>query len=64
MQQRQAERSAMFAKRADATRSFYAALTPEQQKTFDTESMPRFGPRGPGGPGQHHQHGNPPPAKS
>ena len=32
----------MFAKRIDATRSFYAALTPEQQKTFDTEGM-RFG---------------------
>ena len=39
MQARQAERSAMFAKRADATKSFYAALTPEQQKTFDAESM-------------------------
>ena len=37
MQTRQAERSAMFAKRIDATRSFYAALTPEQQKTFDAE---------------------------
>ena len=44
MQQRQAERSAMFAKRADATRTFYAALTPEQQKTFDAESMRSFGP--------------------
>ncbi|MBS0344199.1 MAG: Spy/CpxP family protein refolding chaperone, partial [Proteobacteria bacterium] len=35
MQKHQAERSAAFAKRADATRSFYAALKPEQQKTFD-----------------------------
>jgi len=51
MQARQAERSAMFTQRADATRSFYAALTPEQQKTFDTESMARFG-RGEHG-GQH-----------
>ncbi|MGO4393565.1 Spy/CpxP family protein refolding chaperone [Variovorax sp. M-6] len=57
MQARQAERSAMFAKRADATRSFYATLTPEQQKTFDAESMPRFGAReGHGGPGGHHHH--------
>ena len=62
MQARQAERSAMFAKRADATRSFYAALSPEQQKTFDAESMQRFGQRGPGGPGGHH-HPAPPPAK-
>lgn len=60
MQARQAERSAMFAKRADATRSFYAALTPEQQKVFDTESMHRFGRGGPDG----HHHPMPPPAKS
>lgn len=64
MQARQAERSAMFAQRADATRSFYATLTPEQQKTFDAESMPRIGPHGPGGPGGHHHHAAPPPAKS
>lgn len=67
MQARQAERSAMFAKRADATRSFYAALTPEQQKTFDAEAMPHFGPRGQGGPdghpGGHHHRPAPPPAK-
>ncbi|RZL86520.1 MAG: hypothetical protein EOP82_29570 [Variovorax sp.] len=42
MQARQAERSARFAKRADATRSFYAALSPAQQKTFDAETV-RFG---------------------
>ncbi|WP_213959063.1 Spy/CpxP family protein refolding chaperone [Variovorax sp. dw_954] len=62
MQARQAERQAMFAKRADATKSFYAALSPEQQKTFDTESlaMMRHGPRD----GQdHHGHRPPPPAK-
>ena len=65
MQARQAERSAMFAKRADATRSFYATLTPEQQKTFDAESMPRFGAHeGHGGPGGHRHHPAPPPAKS
>jgi len=63
MQARQAERQASFAKRADATKSFYAALTPEQQKTFDTESlaMMRHGPRG--GPDHHHGHRTPPPAK-
>jgi len=43
MQALQAERTAMFAKRADATRSFYSTLSPAQQKTFDAESMPRFG---------------------
>ncbi len=54
MQTRQAERSAMFAKRIDATRSFYAALTPEQQKTFDAEGM-RFGHRGPRPPPRPHR---------
>lgn len=51
MQARHAERSAMFAKRADATKAFYAQLTPAQQKTFDAEGA-HFGPRGHG----HHRH--------
>lgn len=51
MQARQSERAARFARRADATRAFYAALTPAQQKTFDVEGM-RFGPRG-----AHDEHG-------
>ncbi|MDM0111727.1 Spy/CpxP family protein refolding chaperone [Variovorax sp. J22R133] len=62
MQQRQAERAARFAKRADATRSFYAALAPEQQQTFDAETA-RFGR---GGPHEHwHRDGQhpQPPAK-
>ncbi len=60
MQQRRTERSAAFAKRADATRSFYAALKPEQQKTFDAETL-RFGPHGE----RHHgPHGHQAPAKS
>jgi hypothetical protein len=42
MQARQAERSAMFAKRADATKVFYATLSADQQKTFDAETA-RFG---------------------
>jgi hypothetical protein len=60
MQARMTERGAMVAKRAEATRTFYAALTPEQQKTFDAESM-HFGPRGAHGhPGRHgHQSGAP-----
>ena len=68
MQARQSERAARFAQRADATRTFYAALTPAQQKTFDVEGM-RFGPRGAHGehgPHQGHQgpHGHrPAPAK-
>ena len=54
MQKRQAERAERFAARASATRTFYAALTPDQQKVFDAESM-RFGPRGHrGGEGHHH----------
>jgi hypothetical protein len=61
MQARQAERSAMFAKRADATRTFYATLSPEQQKTFDAESARRFGHGHRGG--DHHQHAAPPAAK-
>ena len=59
MQARQAERAAMFAKRADATKTFYAVLTPEQQKTFDAQAM-RHGPRDGHGP---HGHRAPPPAK-
>lgn len=53
MQARQAARTAMFAQRADATRSFYAALNPEQQKTFDAESVRRIGH------GKHRHHGHP-----
>lgn len=55
MQQRQA---AAMAQRAEATKTFYAALTPEQQKLFDTSTLPRHeGPghrRGDHGP-RHHQ---------
>ncbi|MEJ8812130.1 Spy/CpxP family protein refolding chaperone [Variovorax ureilyticus] len=62
MEKRRAERSAMFTRRADATRTFYAGLTPEQQKTFDAESMRRFGPDEHGGP--RHPHHPAAPAKS
>jgi len=66
MQQRQTERAAHMTQRADATRAFYAQLTPDQQKVFDTESLPHFGPGGPrgpggpGGPGGRHQPPAPP----
>lgn len=59
--QRTAQRNAEMDKRGDAAKTFYAQLSPEQQKTFDTESsrmMGRHGgpeghggPRGHGGPG-------------
>jgi periplasmic protein CpxP/Spy len=35
--QRMADMSAAMDKRGEATKTFYAALTPEQQKTFDAE---------------------------
>ena len=36
------EHNAEMAKRIDATKSFYATLSPEQQKTFDSQSMRGF----------------------
>jgi periplasmic protein CpxP/Spy len=43
------QRDAEMDKRADATKTFYAALSPEQQKVFDAQRM-----RGGHGPGQGH----------
>lgn len=52
--QRMAEMNAAMDKRGEATKTFYAALTPEQQATFDTEHKKRGrhhgGHRGHGGP--------------
>jgi protein CpxP len=51
--QRMAEMNAAMDKRGEATKTFYAALSPEQQKTFDAEHKkhgPRGGPRHHGGP--------------
>lgn len=52
--QRMAEMNTAMDKRGEATKTFYAALTPEQQKTFDAEhkkhGMRHGGPRGQGGP--------------
>ena len=46
------ERDAAMDKRADATKAFYAVLSPEQQKLFDAHAMPRMhgGPDGQDGP--------------
>ncbi len=46
-----AERDAAMAKRHDATKAFYAALTPQQQAVFDANGM--MGPRHGGGQGKH-----------
>ncbi|WP_431099145.1 Spy/CpxP family protein refolding chaperone [Polaromonas aquatica] len=52
--QRMAEMNAAMDKRGEATKTFYAALTPEQQKTFDAEhkkhGFRHGGARGHGGP--------------
>lgn len=49
-----AQRNAQMDKRLDATKTFYAQLTPEQQKTFDQEGMRFFGRMG--GKGGHFGH--------
>lgn len=54
MRAMRAQHIAEMDKRADATKVFYAALSPEQKKVFDTESS-RFGRHGGrGGHGRHH----------
>lgn len=65
MQALKTERDAQMTSRIDATKSFYAALTPEQQKVFDTQAhggMHRAGMKGEhrmGGKGGHHgMHGD------
>lgn len=49
--QRMADMTAAMDKRGEATKAFYAALTPEQQKTFDAEHK-KFGQRA-----DHHEGG-------
>jgi hypothetical protein len=58
MEKRRAEFNAMAAKRTESTRALYAALTPEQQKTFDAQSARGSDARGHGDRGdrQHRQH--------
>ncbi|MCX7276157.1 MAG: Spy/CpxP family protein refolding chaperone [Burkholderiales bacterium] len=55
MRAMRAERDAAMDKRADATKAFYAALTPEQQKVFDANAMPHFGPGDHGPEGHLHK---------
>jgi periplasmic protein CpxP/Spy len=56
MREMRTQRNAAMDKRADATKTFYAALTPEQQKVFDSNSMRGHGGKGKGGNshGRHH----------
>lgn len=49
MQAMQAERQAAMRERGEATKAFYAQLTPEQQKTFDTATLRQ---------GRHHMKGH------
>ncbi|MBX3608893.1 MAG: Spy/CpxP family protein refolding chaperone [Hydrogenophaga sp.] len=56
MEALKAERDKAMAQRHDAIRSFYAQLTPSQQKAFDAQQgmgMMRAGMRGPGMHGHH-----------
>lgn len=55
--QRMTEMNAAMDKRGDATKAFYAALSPEQQKVFDSQPMGRGGMGGMGGKGHHGHHG-------
>jgi periplasmic protein CpxP/Spy len=65
MQAHKAERDAQMGKRIDAVKTFYAALTPEQQKVFDTQGHSGFhragmkGEHRMGGKGGHGQGGEP-----
>jgi len=53
VEQRMAEHQARFRARLEATRTFYAALSPEQQRTFDALQRMRGGPGGGFGGGRH-----------
>ncbi len=51
---------AQMEQRGEATKAFYATLTPEQKKRFDEQTarmMQREGGMGPGHHGQHRRHG-------
>lgn len=53
MQAIKAQRDQAMRQRGEATKAFYAALTPEQKKLFDAETL-RHGPRGGHSMGHHH----------
>jgi protein CpxP len=67
MQAAMAEHAAHFRAHAEATKRFYAQLSPTQQRAFDAMPMGRHehGGHGRGGPGErmHGPHGGPPPAQ-
>jgi hypothetical protein len=54
MRAARANRMAEMDRRGEATKTFYAALTAEQKKVFDAESLQR-GPHGEGHHGRHHR---------
>lgn len=54
--QHMAEMNTAMDKRGEATKAFYAALSPEQQKAFDSQPMGRGGMGGKGPHGHHGQH--------
>lgn len=54
MRAERSQRDAEIDRRGDATKTFYAALTPAQQKLFDERPMMHGGPGGKGGPGHGH----------
>lgn len=56
MQARQAERAAAMTSRIDATRSFYSALKPDQQKLFDNQAQAHMQRTGMHGKHRHGQH--------
>lgn len=55
--QHQAEMNAFMDRRAEATKAFYATLSPEQQKIFDAETARMMS--GPGRPGEGRHHPGP-----
>lgn len=55
--QRMTERAAAMDKRGEAVKTFYAALSPEQQKTFDAEHLKMVQGKG-NGQGQRHGRGH------
>lgn len=66
MQAMHAKHQAAMDQRNQATKAFYASLTPEQQKTFDSETLKMHEGRGRGeGKGAHgHRHQGPNPKQS
>ena len=55
MRAMRSERIVMMDRRADATKTFYAALNPIQKRVFDPETARRMGGRHGGGDGEGHR---------